>query len=438
MTMKHHTTVWRRLVAPAVSGLIAALGGGVLPGLVGTEAVAADFVPACARVALAAHESTGVDSYSRAQCALERRAYREAIALLEALIRKEDDPVYRADLGRAYIGAQEFERAREQFLQALASNPPEEARQLLRVFLQMAEQQQTQAREWFANVALGWLYDSNVNNGPSSRDILLFGLPFTLAEDGLPKSDRAWHLAANAVHAKPLARWESAALIWQTNLGLDALQYQTWHQYDAQQMLFDTGPHLRLLQDRLDLYLPLGGNRTYMNSQPYTLSRSFTPQVTYAVGQQDLALLALPLSRKSYDQASALDISSYGLALGWRHLWSSGWTLEPMLRFARDNARDDAYGNRAWTAQISLRGSLPAGLRLRAESSYGRARYLAAEFWADVPRDDSKISHLLSVSRDLPGGYYLSLTWQRSRTLSNLALYTSERDQIQVQLNKAF
>lgn len=48
------------------------------------------------------------------------------------------------------------------------------------------------------------------------------------------------------------------------------------------------------------------------------------------------------------------------------------------------------------------------------------------------------MNYTLGLSRDLGGGYYGALSWNRARVVSNLGLYDTARDVFQLQINKAF
>lgn len=384
--------------------------------------------------ALPANPDAEAVRYLSGACALERREYREAIRQLEPLVAQEDYPVYRADLGRAYLGAQEFERARAEFLKALASNPPEEARALLQVFLQMADQQQTQAKDWIATLSLGWRHDSNVNGGPGNREVTLYGLPFTWSDDTLPKSDQAWRIAGALTHAKTLG----GSLSWQTNAQLEWLRHQTHDAYDTSWLALDSGPHFSLAGGSADLYLPLGLSRTWLADADYVRMAWFAPQLSLTLNPRNQLLLAVSAQKKDYLDSPALGSVTRGASLAWRHELASRWVLEPSVKCAEEAAEDPAYSNRTRSLGLALRGNLPAGLRLNAEANYTRAEYAAAESWAAAPRADHRMNYALGFSRDLGGGYYGALSWSRARVVSNLGLYDTTRDVFQVQISKAF
>lgn len=390
---------------------------------------------ACAQwAALPSSAEAQERDYLQAGCHIERHAYRAAIPLLEALLASDPWPVFQAELGRAYLGAQEFELARKAFRQALAADPPEAARRLLLVYLRLAEEEQLQAKDWFGSASIGLVYDSNINAGPRGREITLYGLPFTLSDDGLPKADQGLRVALSGVHARVL----SDVLAWQSNLSLESMSYQRYAQYDTQQATLESGPRFNPGNGAWGLYVPLAVGQSWLGGNAYTRQYGLLPQLRYARGDDGLGTLGLFYQQTDYLRASVMSSQSASVYLAWRQTLAGHWSLEGSLRHVNEQAEDAAYTNQRNSVGLALRGSLLGQWRLNAELNLTQARYVAAEFWADSPRRDLRLVEQLSVSRDLAGGYYLSLAWQSWQTRSNLELYRSRRDQVQLQLSKVF
>ncbi len=372
--------------------------------------------------------------YAAGECALQRLHYREAIGLFSELVGFDANPIFRAELGRAYLGAQEYERAREQFLLALQSNPPEPARKLLLLFIRMADQQRTQAKDWFAQASIGEMEDSNINSGPVSAGVTLYGLPFTMSPAGMPKRDRALHASFSAVRNKVLSQRVS----WQSDAALDLLKYRSYGAYDTDQLSLDSGPHLALSGGRSEFYLPLGVTRATLGGSGYSASGFFAPQYSVRPAATDLLVASAALARNRYDSAPARNSSADSVGLAWQHVLGSNWTLGPSLSFADERAASPAFSNLARTAGLSLSGSLPGGLRLTAAAAATWADYRQPEAWAAAARRDRRRNLSLSLVKELNGGYYASLSWLDMNTRSNLELYSSTRAQVQVQLSKSF
>jgi len=388
----------------------------------------------CAQAASRRGETDKADwLYVSGECALQRRQYREAIGIFVELIGIDANPIYRAELGRAYLGAQEFEHAREQFLIALQGNPPDDAKKLLRIFIQMADQQRTQAKEWFASAALGTLYDNNINGGPSSAQVMLYGLPFTMSQDSLPKSDRALHAVFSAVHNRSLNNHAS----WQSDAALDVVSYMTYHAFNTSQLIVDSGPHL-VAGDKTEFYLPFGLSRTTLGGIGYMSSAYFTPQASYLLSQADLLVYSASVVRSRYAAAAARDSTAGGLGMAWRHVLGNRWTIEPALKFTSERAQAHAFDNIARSASLSVSGSLPYGLRFAAATTYTWADFKEAETWAATPRRDRRINSSLALSKEMDGGYYANLSWLESSIHSNLGLYSTARRQLQMQISKSF
>ena len=371
--------------------------------------------------------------YASGECALQRLRFREAIGHFSELLALDPNPVFRAELGRSFLGAQEFERAREQFLLALQSDPPDQARTLLNMFIQMADQQKTQAKEWFASAVLGTLFDSNINSGPLSPDVMLYGLPFTMGQDSMPKSDHALHMLFSVVQNRTLGNGAS----WQSDASLDTVSYAVYSSYDTRQLNIDTGPHIAIAGGNGDLYLPLGVSRTSLGGNGYSATVSLAPQVSYRLALTDLLITSPSFARTTYDKASARDANAASLGLSWRHQLGEDWTFEPSLKVALEHAEDHAFANKARSAGLSVSGSLPYGVRFAAYTLATWADYREPESWADTTRKDRRRSTNLSLTKYVAGGYYATLSVQDSRTYSNLGLYSTAKRQAQLQLSKS-
>lgn len=390
---------------------------------------------ACAQLAVLPGEAeTHERAYLEASCYIERRDYRQAIPLLESLVSHDPWPVYQAELGRAYLGAQEFEQARKSFRQALAADPPESARRLLVIYLRLAEDEQLQAKDWFGTASVAWVHDTNINAGPRSQEVTLYGLPFTLAENGMPKSDQGARVILSGVHAKALTE----VLAWQTALSFETLNYRRYHQYDTQQINLESGPRLDSADGNWGLYLPVAVGQSWLGGNPYSRQYGVLPQLRRIWGERGLGTAGVFYQQTDYLNAPAMSSHSASLYFAWRQNLSKQWSLEASARHVDESAQDEAYANRRNSVGLMLKGSLLGQWRLSAESNLTQAKYLAAEFWAERARRDLRLVQQLAISRDLAGGYYFALSWVAWHTRSNLDLYRSHREQLQIQLSKAF
>nr|WP_315230410.1 surface lipoprotein assembly modifier [uncultured Albidiferax sp.] len=371
--------------------------------------------------------------YDTAHCLIERKAYRQAIAILSELVAKDDWPVYKAELGRAYLGAQEFELARQQFIQSLNANPPENARLLLQRYLGMAEQQQVQTKEWMATASLSRIWDSNLNTGPISAAITVYGLPFTLDTGSMPQADQGSRAAIAALQVHPLRD----AFEWRSSANLESTHYDHFSRYNTQQASVETGPGLHY-SDRLVFNLPLVAGLTWLGSAVYTDFKGLSPQLRYSSGALGTGTLSAQLLRTRYADAPWMSSSSTSLTAAWRNNFAAQWSAEASLQRTLERANDASFSNQRSSATLGVQGTLFNLLRVAAETSLTSARYSAAESWASAPRSDTRRNVSASISKDLPGGYYLALSWSRSTIGSNLEIYSTQRRQTQIQLSKTF
>src|SRR5450830_23633 len=369
-----------------------------------------------------------------AECALQARRYAEAVTRYQRLLEHHDNPIFHAELGRAYLGLQDFEQARSEFLQALASNPPPQARALLQMFLQMTDQQRTQAKTWMATLSWGLMHDTNSNQGPRSAQVELFGLPFTMNADGLPRASNAALANLSLVHNAPL----QADLLWQSNVNGASTHYSRTHAMNLGSVALDTGPRWALTAQGDVLYVPVGYSRTDLGGQNYIDTTTLTPQWSRQFGLGDQGLASLTLSRNRNPQSDGRSSTLRTVAFGWRHLVGGRWALESSLRQGEEDARDSAFSNRQRGASLALSGSPAEGWRLGTNLAWSQYRYRDAEAWASAPRHDLRFSAGWQIARAIPGGFYLSVSSSLTRTQSNLALYSSLRRQTQALISKTF
>ena len=250
----------------------------------------------------------------------------------------------------------------------------------------------------------------------------------------MPKSDWATHAQASAVQNKALNNTVS----WQTDASVDLLDYTTYHSSNTRQIAVDSGPHLAIKSGVMDLYLPAGMTRMTLGGMGYTTQASFLPQISHLVTKSDLLVYSAGLTRTLYDTNTPRDVTSSSLGLSWQHVLGNLWTVAPLVRITSEHARSNSFDNFATTAGLSLSGNLPWGLRFSASSLYTWANYKAPEAWASMPRRDIRRNNSLSLTKDLGGGYYASLSFADLDTSSNLELYATAKQQFQLQISKAF
>ena len=378
-------------------------------------------------------EACAQDLYELGAAALARREPRQALALLQASLQHSDDPITRADLGRAHLALQQFEQARTQFERALAADPPPEARALLLRFLDLAQQERTQTSglQWRLSVAR--MHDSNVNAGPRDATVTLWGLPFTLSPQSLQQADHASLASVSALHWNKLGE----RLHWQTEASVAAIQYDRQRAYDLGILVIESGPVIDSADGNWLFHAGLRHTRVTLGDIANFHASGWAPTLRMRGGERLDWLVQTLLEQRTHDVNDLMSatIRQMRVAAPWRLL--SDWTFEPSALVRRESARDPAYSQTQSGIGLGVRGSV-IGTRVAIEWTSIRARYEAPESWADQARRDRRHGLALLASRALGAGFYLKASVARQQQLSVLEFYQTRRSQSMLELSRDF
>ena len=421
-----------------IAGLVALVVAGMVHSAptsapAGAQTASPDLPASCGSDATEQREACAQQLYELGAAALAQREPAQALTLLSASLQRSDDPVTRADLGRALLALQRYEQAREQFQRALDSDPPPEARALLLRFLDLAQQERTQTRGLQWRLGIARMHDSNVNAGPGTETVTLWGLPFTLTPQSRQQADQAAVATASMLHWRKLGE----RLHWQTEAALTSVQYDRLRGYDLGVFVAETGPVIDAQDGRWLLHSALRHTRVTLGDVANFHATGLAPSLRLRGGTQYDWLLQGVLEERTHDVSEAMSavIRQLRLAMPWRVL--PDWTLEPSLLFRREAAHDPAYSQTQTGGGVALRGQM-AGTRFGLEWMSLHARYEAPESWADQARRDRRTTSAITASRPLGAGFYLKASISAQRQASVLELYQTRRTQSMLELSRDF
>lgn len=383
--------------------------------------------PGCAQAActLEATDVAQVDEgalHAAAQCALEQGDAQRALAWMQALLERVDYPVYHADHGRALLALGQYPQAMAAFERAMASAPPPEALRVLQHLHAKASQGQQPDSAWQKMVALGWVSDSNVNAGPSSGLVNLFGLDFQLDPGGLPiRATGATIELQLSRHLRLSPRWQSAV-----RLVADGTSYSGASGHNQRSLQVEWTPVWTGLAGGDVWRFPLGLYGLQRGGQAYQSGHSMGAQWIRPQGDTEW-MAGGHRQRRTMAQAPALSADQWAAWAGWKRVLTPVATVQTTLRMVREHATDAAYSNRQAVLGWQLDWQLADRWHAKAEHLWLVQRNDVAESWASEPRHDRGASTGVQVTWRPVQGPQWSLSVTRQRTHSNLALYDSQR-----------
>jgi hypothetical protein len=357
----------------------------------------------------------------------------------------------RMELAVAYYRTLNFARAKAESQRVLDDpQTPENVKLSVLSFLKQLELEEKAAFEkphkFEPNVALGLLYDSNVNAGP---DNALISPGLLLTPGSLKTSD--WGVVGQAglthtwLSPAPVRLGQSTARFgWVNQASLYYKGYHNEHDYDLGVVTLATGPTLivgNAWRGNINLqvdHLTFGGDTLGV----YT---SLSPSASVRVGLNgeitgDVQWMHRDFKR-SIDTGRDSNYRSVGLAYG--HLFNRGQlAVQAGGRWFDESADADRFSNDGYEYFVGARLRAWNGGDLFARAAWRRARYDGVEPLFNAARRETEHRVELGASHTFQTGWLEK--WQLSATVTNvhneanLSLYGYDRDTVQITLGRGF
>lgn len=364
------------------------------------------------------------------QCAYELGHYAQAIFHYRAILaRQPDSPRVHAELGKAYLADKQGAAAQKEFEAALAAHPPEHVRADILQLMAAAQQ----PKNWSARLALGYVYDDNVNIGPNTMSVLLFGIPFELTPSSAPQSDKGLRATFSGVHLNAL----SATAAWQSEVSVDLTDYRDLNAFDYLQYFALTGPKWRTPQQLISL--PLVLEHAELGHDKYSDSYGLLPQVEYALNSRLTLKGGLSLQRKTFPTQPLRSGPQWAALVALRRSGAgAGEYVEMSYRHIREDADAKFLDNRSDWLSFAYYATW-RGLSLYLEPTIGWIEYAEREAVFDAARTDVRYLLTVNVSKNFRNdSFTVALGWTLIRNRSSISINEYDRSLVTILATRNF
>jgi len=379
----------------------------------------------------AAAEADTEAAFLLGQAAWQLNRPAEAARLYEGILgRNKGLPRVRLELARAYAALGETQKARDQFLAVLSDSPPPLVGENIGKYMAAMETR----KSWNVRINAGYLYDSNVNAGPTARTVLMFGAPFRLSGDSREKSGHGYTAGADAGWLREL----KPGLALQADAGYSRARYAGQHQFDSDSLSASLGPTLSV--KKAVFSSPLLFENVRIGHARYNYAYGLAPQVLVPLSERLAATASLVLQRKYYFTGGGLRNGPvWSASAGAKYYYKRDGFVQASYRHAAEGTRAAYLDNVSDGLSAGWYSALPAGFALYAGPGISRTRYEAAEAAYDERREDTQYTAALNLSREFPAsGLSATAGYTFTRNDSNLGLYDYVRRQLTVQVSLSF
>ncbi len=348
-----------------------------------------------------------------------------------ALLREPNAGRVRLELAEILYRQGKLDDSRAELVAVRAMNPPEQVRRNIDGFIAQVDQARANPnagprgpqKNWNAYITVGLTSDSNVNAGPYTGTVFLYGLPFTLSPAAQETQDTALFVRTGISHQTQLDN----GVLWRSSANLSFTNYFEADAYDTTGLSFSTGPSFKL-SDQLGLSVPITYNVQRYNEQGswYSQSWGIAPRLQYAAQDNLQLYLDTSLSRKSFNYNGDRDLTAFTFV---------------GLQYGRENSGLNIYSNTVRGAYLGYQHNFrKQGIRASIVASYTRTEFEGIQAAYTERRKDVSRKISASVTYAIPEMDGLSLLGSVSyqNNDSNLDINTYERTQFSLSLTKRF
>lgn len=363
-----------------------------------------------------------------------------------ALQREPNAGRIRLELAEVLYRQGKLDASRTELVAVRAMNPPEQVRQNIDGFIAQVDQARANPnagprgpqKNWNAYITAGFTSDSNVNAGPDTSTVFLYGLPFTLSSAAQETEDTAFFVRTGISHQAQLDN----GIQWRSRANLSFSNYFDASAYDTTSFFASTGPSFKL-SEQVGLSVPITFDVQRYNEQGswYSQSWGIAPRLQYAA-RQDLQLyLDTSISRKRYNDNGERDLTAFTFTPSVNFQPNKNGNIAVGLQYGREDSGLDIYSNTVRGAYFGYEHNFrEQGLRASITASYTSTEFDGIQAAYTEAREDISRRISASVTYTIPEMDGLSLLGSVSyqNNDSNLDINNYDRTLYSLSLTKRF
>jgi hypothetical protein len=362
--------------------------------------------------------------------AVQEMDYPQAIRRFRRILAREPGVVrVRLELARAFFLAKDYDNAERQFRFARAGDVPEAVKANIDGYLSAIRRE----RRYTVNASVAAAPDSDVNSGPRTDTVYLYGLPFQL-------SDQARRHSGVGVTATAAGEWSPHFrdnLYGRLGAQINDNTYPGNHAFDDVTVSAYAGP--RLLGQRWELSPLLTGYRRWFGNQFYTEGYGAALQgQVYPPGR---FVLSGSLGIQKIDFLNAVQNgSAVTAAAGASYAMDPSTAASLSLSASRQSAEQAAYANTAVQLQLGYYRDLRWGFTVSIQPSVAVINYDGVYGAFGVRRRDRLVAAqttLLNRRIDLYG-FTPRLAYGYTWNSSNIPLFAYDRNRVEMGFTRDF
>ncbi len=377
------------------------------------------------------HSSSDVEAqFLLGMLAIEDGDNREAIDRFRAaMIHAPDAPRIRLELARALYQAKQYDNALHQFRLASSARLPGDVTNNINRYMDAIRRE----RRWSYRVGFALAPDTNINQGTSSRETILFGLPFELGADTRRKSGVGVVGTAELEFAPRLS--EAVRL---RMLGAIRRRDYRGKRFDDMTVAAEAGPTVSL--GRWDVGAAATLLSRWYGGRRYQQAFGAKIDAVAYRGNRTAMSVGIGAQRFRYPDVPFQSGPVFSGTVGLTRMLGPSSVAALNIGISRQRAKAADLSNWAGVAEVAYTRDLRGGFSIAVEPSLAIVNYDAADPFFLTRRKDSaqEISVTLVNRRLMWWRFNPSFTYTFARRRSTIDLYDSDQSRFEFGLASAF
>jgi len=379
----------------------------------------------------------------------------DSIVIFESILSQEPT-LHRArlELAVAYYRATQFEEA-EQNAKKVLADPKTPATVRLSIIAFLAKIKSEKARfekvgsTYSVSVEGGYLYDTNVNVGPSSDVVNIGTQTLRLAAGSSPQSDGAVTLSGTFNYSYQTGKvvrvgGKSAAVLWQSQASIYSKQYNDLSEFNLDVVSLSTGlAFIAPLEWRANLNLRV--DNIELGSDALAFYTSLLPSITWQLNKTTELTVNASLADRDYKQSNDEVRDSFyksiGVVLGKRYM-NGKVSLQAGLTLFDEDADDDRFSRDGTNVFLGANWEAWENGSLYASFSQRNSKHEDPEFLFNEKRDEREERFVVGFRHQFSNKYLdkwvLKGSYSNTDNRSNVDIFTYDREVTSVTLSRDF
>ncbi len=370
--------------------------------------------------------------FQHGMLSLARGEYQQAVKSFGAILRERPElSRVRLELARSFFlqGGVRDGAARRQFQRVLDANPPPEVVRNIEYFLAAIRQR----RRWDLGFSFSLIPDSNINQAPTNRTVIIGGLPFTLSEDARRRGGVGAQLGLRGSR-----RWVLAERIRLAVAGNLLRREYSSGAYDDMSLGLHLGP--RFLYSKGEAGATLFTRRRFYGGDPYSRTWGLRLEGDRLASPRRRRGARLEFSRLRHDKNDSRDGPIYEAGLWWRFAHDALSFSALRCGYQRQAPREHHRRNHSLHLEADYYHNYPGGYLLSVGTQLRATHFKDADpLFAETRREETLVFSLRG-SKDLPWfrGVSLAMSLSHLRNNANIDFYSYRRNLLQLSLRRSF